>query len=84
MKENVMSHDKPTLTYFVLLALLMLTASPAAAYIGPGAGLGAFAVILALGAGVLLLVVGLVWYPLKRMLKRRKAGQAQTEAPERE
>jgi ABC-type transport system involved in cytochrome bd biosynthesis fused ATPase/permease subunit len=44
------------------------------AYIGPGAGLGAIAVTAALFLGVLLLVIGLVWYPLKRLLKRKKSG----------
>lgn len=44
----------------------------ALAYIGPGAGLGAIAVTVALVVGVLLLLVGLVWYPLKRALKKPK------------
>lgn len=46
---------------------------PALAYIGPGAGLGAIAITIALALGVLLLVIGLVWYPLKRVLNGRKA-----------
>ena len=52
--------------------LTVLLPAPAWAYIGPGAGLGALAVTLALALGVLLLFVGLVWYPLKRMMKRSK------------
>lgn len=79
-----MSRALSALACFLLAALLMLPAGPAAAYIGPGAGLGALAVVLALGAGVLLLIVGLVWFPLKRMLKQKKAGQAQNETPENE
>ncbi|WP_226627998.1 hypothetical protein [Alloyangia pacifica] len=63
-----------------LAALLLLTfgaamPDPAAAYIGPGAGLGALAVTLAVLLGVLLLIVGLVWYPLKRMMKGRAAAR---------
>lgn len=63
-----------------LSALLLLTfgaamPDPAAAYIGPGAGLGALAVTLAVLLGVLLLIVGLVWYPLKRMMKGRAAAR---------
>lgn len=42
------------------------------AYIGPGAGLGAILFMVALALGVLLLVLGLVWYPLKRVLKNRR------------
>lgn len=57
----------------VLTSLVATVAtSPAQAYIGPGAGAGAIAVTLALIVGVLLLVVGLVWYPLKRLVRRRK------------
>ena len=58
----------------ILLALLAAAMLPltAHAYIGPGAGLGAIAVTIAIGLGFLLLIVGLVWYPLKRVLKGRK------------
>jgi hypothetical protein len=41
------------------------------AYIGPGAGVGALVVAIALLLGVTLLVIGLVWYPLKRLLRAR-------------
>jgi hypothetical protein len=64
-----------------LAALFVLPAAPAAAYIGPGAGLGAIAVTLALGVGALLLVVGLVWYPLKRFFKGRKSASGQDGTP---
>ena len=66
----------------VRLAALLATVlgivlpGPAMAYIGPGAGLGAIAVTVALFLGVLLLVIGLVWYPLKRLLKGKTGGAA--------
>lgn len=41
------------------------------AYIGPGAGLGALIVTIALLLGAVLLLAGLVWYPLKRLRKDR-------------
>lgn len=46
----------------------------ALAYIGPGAGLGGLAIALALLLGALFLLVGLVWYPLKRTLNGRRDG----------
>lgn len=46
------------------------------AYIGPGAGLGAIIVTIALLLGALLLLIGLVWYPLKRLRKGRTANAA--------
>lgn len=49
------------------------------AYIGPGAGLGAVGAMLALvGAGVLM-VIGFVWYPVKRLTQRRKADRVARE-----
>lgn len=50
---------------------LMLVPAMAQAYVGPGAGLGAIAVTLAVLLGIVLLVVGFLWYPLKRMLRAR-------------
>lgn len=63
------------------LAVTLLPLS-AHAYVGPGAGMGAIAVTIAVLLGLLLLVVGFLWYPLKRMLKKRKAGQESTGASE--
>jgi hypothetical protein len=58
----------------LILAFAALWLPAAAhAYVGPGAGLGAIAVTLAVVAGVVLLVVGFLWYPLKRLLRSRKA-----------
>ena len=49
------------------------------AYIGPGPGLGAVGAMLALiGAGVLM-VIGFVWYPVKRLTRRWKATRAARE-----
>lgn len=50
----------------------------ALAYIGPGAGLGAIAITVALLLGVLLLIVGLVWYPVKRLVKGRRGDRTKS------
>ena len=63
----------------VIALLLIAAATPAAAYIGPGAGLGAIGTVIAVIGAVLLMIVGFVWYPVKRMLKRRKAPVETTE-----
>lgn len=54
---------------------LMIVCTPfaAQAYVGPGAGLGAIAVAVAIVLGLLLLVVGFLWYPLKRLLRGKKS-----------
>lgn len=59
-----------------ILVLAVILPSAAHAYIGPGAGLGAIAVTIALVLGLLLLVVGLVWFPAKRIIKNRRAGNS--------
>ena len=61
---------------FFATVLCVLLPGPALAYIGPGAGLGAIAVTVALALGVVLLLVGLVWFPLKRLLKGRNSAAA--------
>ena len=66
------------------LIALATTASPAAAYIGPGAGLGAVAVTVALILGALLLMAGLIWFPVKRMLKGRSDKGAENRTDESE
>ncbi len=41
------------------------------AYVGPGAGISAIGSFVALIAAVLVAILGFVWYPVKRMLKKR-------------
>ena len=47
----------------------------ALAYIGPGAGLSAIGTAIAVVGAFLLLVVGFVWYPMKRLLRKNKADE---------
>lgn len=56
-----------------LAALLILAPGLAQAYIGPGAGISAIGAALALLAAVFFAIVGFVWYPVKRLLRKRKA-----------
>ena len=55
-----------------LVFLLALTAVPAQAYIGPGAGISAIGTFLAVVGSVVLLIVGFLWYPVKRLIKGKK------------
>ena len=52
--------------------LILLQVTPANAYIGPGAGAGTIAVVLGILASIFLAFVAILWYPLKRLFKRRK------------
>lgn len=59
-----------------------LWATPAFAYLGPGAGLSAIGAFLALIIGVILAFVGFIWYPVKRLLRKGKAAGASPSAPQ--
>ena len=59
------------LTTLALAAIMMPGLAPA--YIGPCAGLTAIGAALALIAAVFFAIVGFVWYPVKRMMRKRKA-----------
>lgn len=58
---------------YLSVFLLMLASAPAAAYIGPGLGAGVVSTVLAVLGALVLAVVGIVYYPLKRLIKARKA-----------
>ncbi|WP_205700620.1 hypothetical protein [Croceicoccus sediminis] len=55
---------------------LFAGASPAHAYMGAGAGLSAIGSVLSFIGVVLLMIVGFVWYPVKRLLRRKRANAA--------
>lgn len=66
---------KPGIVFLLPLAFLPLTAQ---AYIGPGVGTGTLAVVLGILSSIFFAFVGIVWYPIKRLIKGRKAA---TKAP---
>jgi hypothetical protein len=57
------------LGFFAFLLLGLPT--PADAYIGPGAGLTAVGAFIALVAGVVVALIAFVWFPIRRMLRKR-------------
>lgn len=60
------------LTVFFLVPLV-LVAFPAQAYIGPAAGAGTIAVVLGILASIVMAFFAILWYPVKRLLKKWKA-----------
>ena len=57
---------------FGVVPVVVGTSLATSGYIGPGAGLGAILVLIAVVLGVLLLLAGVFWYPLKRMVRARR------------
>jgi hypothetical protein len=67
-----------SLLLVALAYVLYLGTSPAYAYVGPGSGVTVIGAALSLVGAVLLAIVGFVWYPIKRLLRRsRQRSQAQ-------
>ena len=64
------------LTVF-LAAPLVFAALPAEAYIGPGAGTATIVVVLGILASIVMAFFAILWYPVKRLLKKRKVAARQ-------
>lgn len=58
---------------FIVIALLAAVPLVAHAYVGPGAGLGMLASLLAVVAAMLLSIVGLILWPWRMLRKRWQA-----------
>lgn len=63
--------------FYLTMTALAASAMPSVvfAYVGPGAGITAIGSLLALLAGVLLAIVGFLWYPIKRFFRSRSANK---------
>ncbi|MDZ7722079.1 MAG: hypothetical protein U5R06_04435 [candidate division KSB1 bacterium] len=48
------------------------------AYIGPGSGLSAIGTLIAFVAALLLAIIGFVWYPVKRLMAKRREKKQDT------
>ena len=60
----------------IAIAAVLVLPPPAAAYVGPGAGLSALGSLLALLAAVVVAIFGFLWYPIKRLLGKRRTPTA--------
>lgn len=60
-----------------LMAALTLIPENAQAYVGPGLGAGTIGVILGVIGSLFLAVFAIVWYPLKRLIKKKKKSKQQ-------
>ena len=60
---------------------LVLIPDTAQAYVGPGLGIGAIASVLGVIGGIFLAIFAVVYYPIKRVLRRRRTASVGAEAP---
>ena len=59
---------------FLILCIVSILVVPqiANAYVGPGLGAGTIGVILGIIGSIFIAIFAIVWYPLKRLLKKNK------------
>ena len=55
---------------FIFFILFLSTAE---AYVGPGLGLGTISVVCSVLLAIFLSLVAIIWYPLKRIFKKKQA-----------
>ena len=61
---------------FILTLIFLITFIPnASAYVGPGLGLGAIGAFFGAILAVLLAIIGIIWYPFKRLIKKIKGNK---------
>ena len=56
----------------VLIMSVLFVPMAAHAYVGPGLGAGTIGVILGIIGSIFIAIFAIVWYPLKRLLKKNK------------
>ena len=56
-----------------------LVATPAFAYLGPGVGGGVIAATIGIIVAIFAALFGLIWFPVKRLLKKRKERKDQQQ-----
>ena len=65
---------------FILIVTFFLYVGNAAAYVGPGLGLGAIGALIGVVVTVILAFIGLLWYPLKRLFKGKHSKPTRSES----
>jgi O-antigen ligase len=63
----------PATAILIAAPVLLVCATPAQAYIGPGGAVSALGALLALIAAIVIALFGFLWFPIKRLLRRRRA-----------
>ena len=62
-----------------LILILILIENTAFAYIGPGMTGGVFAATIGIIVAIFAALFGLIWFPVKRLLKKRKEKKEQNQ-----
>lgn len=55
----------------IIVVVLILQPQNLLAYVGPGTGMSAIGTFIAFVLGIFVAILGFIWYPVKRILKRK-------------
>jgi len=69
-------------TLILLTYILLASISPAFAYIGPGAGISVLGSLLSILATIFIAIGAIIFWPLRKYMKRRKARRELAESTE--
>ena len=70
LNKNIFSFFSPASLIFMLVFLIPTISF---AYVGPGLGAGTIGVILGAIAAVFLALFAVIWYPIKRLIKKKRS-----------
>jgi len=63
----------------LVIVLVLMAPDQADAYVGPGLGAGTIGVILGIIGSLFIALFAIIWYPLKRLFKKKKKQGQETE-----
>lgn len=63
------------LKLILITFFLIIHSSPSFAYLGPGIGGGIIAATLGIIIAILAALFGLIWFPIKKLIKKNKENQ---------
>ena len=66
----------------IAILVLALVAGPLHAYVGPGAGISVLGSLLGILATILVAIGAILFWPVRKLMKRRKASAAADESAE--
>ena len=63
------------LKFILTIFLLFFFTNPSFSYLGPGVGVGIIAATLGVIIAILAAIFGLIWFPIKKMLIKKKSNK---------
>lgn len=61
----------------LIFSIIAISPGYANAYVGPGLGAGTIGVVLGIVGSLFIALFAIVWYPLKRLIKRNRKSEHQ-------